>query len=287
MRGSQRLSLNPSTTFQGINGIFVLRGPPRTRAMRVPGPQPAFSTGTALLMRPLAFCTHFAGLGARQVSGLRNSQPGAFPMSLSHRGERAVLRHSLVPLAPCALPLRGALTLAPDKHVGLEVCGVCVGDSSQDIVEGGVTDLPGFLCREQPGKKMWSQVVAPGATGWQQEGLAPRTISGTGEAGGFSFLQPQFLCVTGLAEQAACPKGKRHLPILGVFKPKPVAITQAHKLVQDDGTEEGAVSLQHASRDQLQPSCVVGIQGSDILQDLARSAHRTHVSGGNSARATD
>lgn len=79
----------------------------------------------------------------------------------------------------------------------------------------------------------------------------------------------------------------RPLPILGVFEPKPVAITQAHKLVQDDGREEGAISLQHASREQLQPSHVVGIQGSDVLQDLVRNPHHTCVSTGNSARASE
>ena len=99
---------------------------------------------------------------------------------------------------------------------------------------------------------------------------------------------PVFFVLLGLAEQwAACQMGKRHLPILGVFEPKPVAITKAHKLVQDDGTEEGAISLQHASGEQLQPGRVVGIQGSDLLQDLARNPHRTHVSTGNSARASE
>lgn len=82
----------------------------------------------------------------------------------------------------------------------------------------------------------------------------------------FFSSSPSFCVLLGLAEQwAACQIGKRHLPILGVFEPKPVTITQAHKLVQDDGTEEGAISLQHASREQLQPSRVVGIQGSDLL----------------------
>lgn len=81
--------------------------------------------------------------------------------------------------------------------------------------------------------------------------------------------------------------GKTHLPVLGVFEPKSVAITQAHKLIQDDGTEEGAVSLHHASGEQLQPGRVVGIQSSDLLQDLAGNPHRTHVSRENSARASE
>lgn len=93
------------------------------------------------------------------------------------------------------------------------------------------------------------------------------------------------MCYWGL--QSSCQTGTRPLPILGVFKPKPVAVTQAHKLLQDDGREEGAISLQHASREHLQPSHVVGIQGSNLLQDLVRNPHHTSVSTGNSAGASE
>lgn len=127
-------------------------------------------------------------------------------------------------------------------------------------------------------KRTWSQVVAPGGTDQQLEG--------TEEAGGCFFLQPQSLCVNwGL--QSSCQIGTRPLPVLGVFEPKPVTVTQAHKLFQDDGGEEGAISLQHSSREQLQPSQVVGIQGSDLLQDLVRNPHHQCVSTGNSARASE
>lgn len=76
------------------------------------------------------------------------------------------------------------------------------------------------------------------------------------------MASPSLLCVM---------RGKRHLPIFGVLKPEPVTITQAHKLVQDDGTEEGTVTFQHASREQLQPGRVVSVQGSN-LQDLGRKS---------------
>lgn len=96
---------------------------------------------------------------------------------------------------------------------------------------------------------------------------------------------PVFMCYWGL--QSSCQIATRPLPILGVFEPKPVAITQAQKLFQDDGREEGAISLQHASREQLQPCHVVAIQGSDLLQDLVRNPQHTSVSTGNSARASE
>lgn len=53
----------------------------------------------------------------------------------------------------CRLLPPFALTRAPDKHVGLEVCGGRVGDGSQDVVEGGITDCPDFVHCEQPGEK--------------------------------------------------------------------------------------------------------------------------------------
>lgn len=107
----------------------------------------------------------------------------------------------LLLFAPRALLLYKALTLIPDKHMGLEleVCGVCIDDSSQDVMEGGVTDLPDFLCCEQPGEK---RCGATGVTGWQQEGFTPCTVLGTEEAGGCFFSSSFSFCVIlGLAEQ--------------------------------------------------------------------------------------
>lgn len=122
------------------------------------------------------------------------------------------------------------------------------------------------------GKQWRSQAVAPGCRGSAQRpgelGFAPHAALGTEGA-----------C-------SAHPMGKRHLPILGVLKPEPVAVAQAHKLVQDDGTEEGALSLQHASGEHLQPGRVVGIQVSNVLQDLARNPHHTHVNRGDFVRAS-
>lgn len=122
------------------------------------------------------------------------------------------------------------------------------------------------------GKQWRSQAVAPGCRGSAQRpgelGFAPHAALGTKGA-----------C-------SAHPMEKRHLPILGVLKPEPVAVAQAHKLVQDDGTEEGALSLQHASGEHLQPGRVVGIQVSNVLQDLARNPHHTHVNRGDFVRAS-
>lgn len=99
------------------------------------------------------------------------------------------------------------------------------------------------------------------------------------------FFPPVFMGYWCL--QSSSQTGTRPLPILGVFKPKPVAITQAQELFQDDGREEGAISLQHASREQLQPSQVVVIQSSNLLQDLVRNPQHTSVSTGSSARAPE
>lgn len=55
---------------------------------------------------------------------------------------------------------------------------------------------------------------------------------------------------------------KRHLPVLSVFEPKPVPVTQARKLVQDDGAEEVSgvsVALQHAPWQEFQLGDVVVI----------------------------
>lgn len=189
-----------------------------------------------------------------------------------------------MPFAPCALPF--ALTLPPDEHAGLEFFGVCVGDGSQDVTEGGVTDVPGFLHCEQPGEKDVGPSGGPGCHCLVAGGIgSPHCFRKLEDV--FSS-RPSCYVLLGLAEQWAacsvCQTRKRPLPVLGVFEPKSVAITQAHKLVQDDSTEEGAVNFQHASREQLQPRCVVGIQSSNLLQDLARNPHRTaHVSRGNSA----
>lgn len=87
------------------------------------------------------------------------------------------------------------------------------------------------------------------------------------------MVSPSLLCVM---------RGKRHLPIFGVLKPEPVTITEAHKLVQDDSAEEGTVTFQHASREQLQPGCVVSVQGSDF-QDLARNPHHAQMSRGKTS----
>lgn len=85
-----------------------------------------------------------------------------FSLRHCYQDRTAFLPNLLVLITPCALLLHKALTLAPDKHVGLEICGVCVGDSSQDIVEGGVTDLPSFLHCEQPGEKDIGPSGSPG-----------------------------------------------------------------------------------------------------------------------------
>lgn len=45
-----------------------------------------------------------------------------------------------------------------------------------------------------------------------------------------------------------------------------------HKLVQGGGTDEGATSLQHALREQLQPGHAAGVEGSNLLQDLDANA---------------
>ena len=87
------------------------------------------------------------------------------------------------------------------------------------------------------------------------------------------MVSPSLLCVM---------RGKRHLPIFGVLKPEPVTITEAHKLVQDDSAEEGTVTFQHASREQLQPGCVVSVQGSDF-QDLARNPHHAQMRRGKTS----
>lgn len=57
---------------------------------------------------------------------------------------------------------------------------------------------------------------------------------------------------------------ERHLPILCVFKPKPVPISQTLKLVLDDGSEEGSIAFQHASREEFQLGGVIVVHGSYI-----------------------
>lgn len=61
------------------------------------------------------------------------------------------------------------------------------------------------------------------------------------------------------------------LPIPGVLKPVAVTIPQPHKLVEDDGIEEGPwvpVALQEPPREQLQQGKVMVVQGSCGLQHL-------------------
>lgn len=79
--------------------------------------------------------------------------PVSFTHQLCHWDDSVFLAALLEPFPPCALPLHTALTLSPNEHVGLEVCGFGIGDRSQDTVKGGVTDLPDFLLCEQPEEK--------------------------------------------------------------------------------------------------------------------------------------
>lgn len=96
---------------------------------------------------------------------MTNSKPDVFPVSFTcqwcHQGASVFLAALLEPFPPCALPLHAALTLSPNEHVGLELCGVGIGDRSQDTVKGGVTDLPDFLLCEQPEEKDMETSVCP------------------------------------------------------------------------------------------------------------------------------